>query len=171
MGLLNPQKSEILLLQRMFEEKVRTIGTEGYYYEVKDLNIDKLSRHDRMEHFNPIKINFLFEEMPNPKTLRNLNWWDDNDSTTPPIGYLPWHVSEDKGYELKPTIGAFIEIRDPLSGNSRFFEILEVNANSLFLVNTIVKLAPARFPEGEMDFKEDMDIKEERTSDYELIRP
>ena len=136
MGLLNPNNAEIRLMQRMFEEKVRLIGITGYYYEVEAHNIDALARHDKMEHFEPIKIDFIFEEMPNPKTLRSLKWWDDTDNTVPPIAYLPWHIGEDKSYELKPTIGAFLEIKDPISGGSRFFEIQEINANSLFLINS-----------------------------------
>ena len=144
MGLLTPNNNEIDLLQRMFEEKVKMIGVEGLYYEVKDHKVDNLSSYARMEFFEPIKISFLFEEMPNPKTLRNLNWWDDSDDTTPPIAYLPWHTNQDKTYVLKPTIGSKLEIKDPLSGYTRAFEIQEVNANTLYLVYSIVKLTPLR---------------------------
>lgn len=172
MGLLTPSEQEVLLFQRMFEEKVRLIGTEGFYYEVKDHKVDELARHDRMQHFDPIKINFIFEDMPNPKTLRNLNWWDDTDETVSPIAYLPWHVDEARSYELKPTIGSLIEIKDPLSKGSRFFEIQEVNINSLFLVNTIVKLSPARFNKrGDIDFTEDLSVKADGGTGYDLINP
>ena len=147
MGLLTPSNKERLLLQRQFEEKCRMIGVEGYYYEVKDLNLSVTSKWDNIHYFDPIKINFLFEDMPNPKTLRNLHWWDDNDETTPPIAYLPWHVNTDENYsnyELKPTVGSKIELPDPLGGESRFYEIVEVNANTIYLIYSIVKLTPLR---------------------------
>lgn len=144
MGLLTPSNREIDLLQRMFEEKVRLIGLKGFYYEVKDHNIDTLSAYGKMEFFEPVEINFIFEEMPNPKTLRNLNWWDDSEDTIPPIAYLPWHISQDKNYLLKPSIGSKLEIKDPLSGYSRFYEIQEVNANTYYLIYSIVKLTPLR---------------------------
>ena len=139
MGLLTPNKNERLLLQRMFEEKCRMIGVEGFYYEVKDFNLPKTGELDQVRYFDPIAISFLFEDMPNPKTLRNLHWWDDNDETTPPIAYLPWHVNQEKSYELKPTVGSKIELPDPLGNDSRFYEIQEVNANTLYLVYSIVK--------------------------------
>jgi len=147
MGLLTPSNKERLLLQRQFEEKCRMIGVEGYYYEVKDLNLSVTSKWDNIHFFDPIKINFLFEDMPNPKTLRNLHWWDDNDDTTPPIAYLPWHLNKDENYsnyELKPTVGSKIEMPDPLGGESRFYEIVEVNANTIYLIYSIVKLTPLR---------------------------
>ena len=147
MGLLTPSKNEILLLQRQFEEKCRMIGVEGFYYEVKDLNLSLTSKWDNIHFYDPIKINFLFEDMPNPKTLRNLNWWDDNEDTTPPIAYLPWHVNKDKehsNYVLKPAVGSKLELPDPLGGGSRFYEIVEVNANTIYLVYSIVKLTPLR---------------------------
>ena len=105
------------------------------------------SKWDNINFFDPIKINFLFEDMPNPKTLRNLHWWDDNDDSTPPIAYLPWHVNKDQSdsmYELKPTVGSKIEMPDPLGGDSRFYEIVEVNANTIYLIYSIVKLTPLR---------------------------
>lgn len=170
MGLLSPQKEEMRLMQRMFEERVRLVGIEGWYYEVKNHDINVISSYDSMDHYGAIKIGFIFEEMPNPKTLRNLKWWDDSDSTTPPIAYLPWHIGEDKEYELKPTIGSFIEILDPLSNSSRFFEIMEVNANSLYLINSIVKLAPARLDDKKtIDWKEDVAATKEKSTDYEFI--
>ena len=147
MGLLTPSKNERLLLQRQFEEKCRMIGVEGFYYEVKDLNLSVTSKWDNIHFYDPIKINFLFEDMPNPRTLRNLHWWDDNDDTTPPIAYLPWHVNKDQAgsmYELKPTVGSKIEMPDPLGGDSRFYEIVEVNANTIYLIYSIVKLTPLR---------------------------
>lgn len=147
MGLLTPSNKERLLLQRQFEEKCRMIGVEGFYYEVKDLNLSLTGKWDNINFYAPIKINFLFEDMPNPRTLRNLNWWDDNDDTTPPIAYLPWHVNKDKEhstYELKPVVGSKIEMPDPLGGSSRFYEIVEVNANTIYLVYSIVKLTPLR---------------------------
>ena len=144
MGLLTPSKNERLLLQRQFEEKCKMIGVEGFYYEVKDFNLSKTSEMDRPVYFDPIPISFLFEDMPNPKTLRNLHWWDDNDDTTPPIAYLPWHINQDNQYELKPTVGSKIELPDPLGGESRFYEIQEVNANTIYLVYSIVKLTPLR---------------------------
>ena len=120
-----------------------------------------------MEYFDSVKINFLFEEMPNPKTLRNLNWWDDSDDTTPPIAYLPWHISEDKNYILKPTIGSKIEIVDPLSGYTRAYEIQEVNANTLYMVYTIVKLTPLR---EELNFKSSPSEEiGKRGTEYEFI--
>lgn len=148
MGLLTPSNKERLLLQRQFEEKCRMIGVEGFYYEVKDLNLSLTSKWDNIHFFEPIKINFLFEDMPNPKTLRNLHWWDDNDDSTPPIAYLPWHVNKDaehSNYELKPTVGSKIELPDPLGGDSRFYEIVEVNANTIYLIYSIVKLTPLRY--------------------------
>lgn len=147
MGLLTPSNKERLLLQRQFEEKARMIGVEGFYYEVKELNLSITGKWDNINFYDPIKINFLFEDMPNPRTLRNLNWWDDNDDTTPPIAYLPWHVNKDKehsNYELKPVVGSKIELPDPLGGSSRFYEIVEVNANTIYLVYSIVKLTPLR---------------------------
>ncbi len=147
MGLLTPSNKERLLLQRQFEEKCRMIGVEGFYYEVKDLNLSLTSKWDNIHYFDPIKINFLFEDMPNPKTLRNLNWWDDNEDTTPPIAYLPWHINnrkEGSNYELKPAVGSKLELPDPLGGESRFYEIVEVNANTIYLVYSIVKLTPLR---------------------------
>ena len=147
MGLLTPSKNERLLLQRQFEEKCRMIGVEGFYYEVKDLNLSVTSKWDNIHFFDPVKINFLFEDMPNPRTLRNLHWWDDNDDTTPPIAYLPWHVNntqEGSMYELKPIVGSKIEMPDPLGGDSRFYEIVEVNANTIYLIYSIVKLTPLR---------------------------
>ena len=147
MGLLTPSNKERLLLQRQFEEKCRMIGVEGYYYEVKDLNLSLTAKWDNINYFDPIKINFLFEDMPNPRTLRNLNWWDDSEDSTPPIAYLPWHVNKDKeysNYELKPVVGSKIELPDPLGGESRFYEITEVNANTIYLIYSIVKLAPLR---------------------------
>jgi len=148
MGVLTPSKKERLLLQRQFEEKCRLIGVEGFYWEVKDHNISLTGKWDNMSYFDPIAINFIFEDMPNPKTLRNLHWWDDNDDTTPPIAYLPWHVNAhnrpESNYELKPTVGSKIELPDPLGGESRFYEIVEVNANTLYLIYSIVKLTPLR---------------------------
>lgn len=147
MGLLTPSAKEILLLQRQFEEKCRMIGVEGYYYEIKDLNLSITSKWDNIHFFDPVKINFLFEDMPNPKTLRNLGWWDDNDDTTPPIAYLPWHVNNTKEgstYELKPAVGSKIELPDPIGDGSRFYEIVEVNANTIYLIYSIVKLTPLR---------------------------
>lgn len=167
MGQLTPSKNEIDLLQRMFEEKVRLIGEKGYYYEVKDHKVDKLSHYDEMQYFDPIEINFIFEEMPNPKTLKNLNWWDDSDETTPPIAYLPWHRDEDKQYLLKPSVGSKIEIRDPLSGFSRFYEIQEINANSYYLIYSIVKLTPCR-EEKRLESKPAQELGEKGTK-YEFI--
>lgn len=172
MGLLTPTSDEADLMRRMFEERVKTVGIEAYYYEVKDLNLDELSRYDRMEHFHPIKIDILFEEMPNPKTLRSLNWWDDSEDTVPPIAHIPWHVGPDSSYELKPVVGAFLEIMDPISKGSRFFEIQEINANSLYLINSIVKLSPARFPKDHrIDNLEDKKAKPEGNTEYEYLNP
>lgn len=148
MGLLTPSDKERLLLQKQFAEKCRLIGVEGFYWEVKDHHLSKTGKWDNMEFFDPIPINFLFEDMPNPKTLRNLHWWDDNDDTTPPIAYLPWHVNRGGDhvdmYELKPSVGSKIELPDPLGGESRFYEIVEVNANTIYLIYSIVKLTPLR---------------------------
>lgn len=144
MGMLTPDNRERELLQRFFEEKVRLIGEHGFFWEVKDHNLDKLMRWDKASYFEPIPIDFLFEEMPSPKTLKGLNWWDDDDSTTPPIAQLPWHVDENRGILLKPTIGSLLEIRDPYSGHSRFFEIQEVNANTYYMIYSVCKLSPAR---------------------------
>ena len=144
MGVLTPSKNERLLLQRMFEEKCRMIGVEGFYHEVRDLNLDNTSNFDEIKYFDPVPISFLFEDMPNPRTLRNLHWWDDSDDSVPPIAYLPWHVNQGNVYELKPTVGSLIELPDPLGGDSRFYEVTEVNANTLYLVYSIVKLAPSR---------------------------
>lgn len=146
MGLLTPSNKERLLLQRQFEEKCRLIGVDGFYYEVKDPNLSVTSKWDNSYFFDPVEICFLFEDMPNPRTLRNLHWWDDSDDTTPPIAYLPWHVNKDgdNTYELKPAVGSKLELIDPLGGDSRFYEIVEVNANTIYLIYSIVKLTPLR---------------------------
>lgn len=144
MGKLTPTSQEINLLQRMFEEKLEAIGVDAKYYEVKDHKLDSLAKYDEMTYYDPENISLLFEEMPNPKTLRNLSWWDDSDETTPPIAYLPWHRDKDHQILLKPCVGSKIEITDPISKFSRFFEIQEVNANTLYLVYYIVKLSPMR---------------------------
>ena len=143
------------------------IGVDGFYYEVKNYNLDKTMKWDRMEYFDPLSIAFLFEEMPNPKTLRALNWWDDSDDSTPPIAYLPWHKDKDKQYELKPSIGSKLELIDPLGGLSRFYEIQEVNANTLYKIYTIVKLTPLR-EEKRLESKPSTEIGKNGT-DYEFI--
>lgn len=169
MGKLTPSNEEIVLLQRMFEEKVEMIGVEGLYYEVKDHNLSKLASLDEVIHYEtPVKIDFLFEEMPNPKTLRNLHWWDDNDETTPPIAYLPWHIDKERTYLLKPSIGSKLEIKDPLSDFVRAFEIQEVNANSLYLVYSIVKLTPLR--ENKKPKSEPAIIKGVKGTQYEFLK-
>ena len=147
MGLLTPSNNERLLLQRQFEEKARLIGVEGWYYEIKDLNLSITAKWDNIHFFDPVKINFLFEDMPSPKTLRSLHWWDDDDDTTPPIAYLPWHVNKDKEestYELKPAVGSKLELTDPLGVMSRFYEIVEVKADTIYKIYSIVKLTPLR---------------------------
>ena len=176
MGLLTPSKNERLLLQKQFAEKCRMIGVDGFYYEVKDLNLSVTSKWDNIHYFDPIPISFLFEDMPNPKTLRNLHWWDDNDDTTPPIAYLPWHINgtaenrSDSTYELKPTIGSKLELPDPLGGESRFYEIVEVNANTIYMIYSIVKLTPLRQSlkiETERFDTQQMEVNEAPTSNDE----
>lgn len=144
MGILTPNDKERELLQRFFEEKVALIGEQGFFWEVKDHNFSKTGKWDKASYFEPIPINFLFEEMPSPKTLKGLNWWDDSESTTPPIAQLPWHVDQDRSILLKPSIGSLLEIRDPYSGTPRFFEIQEINANTYYMIYSICKLSPAR---------------------------
>ena len=143
MGKLTINNSELELHRRMFAEKCEMIGVDGLYYEVKDLGIDDLSNYGP-QWYDPIPISFIFDELPTPKTLRNLKWWDDSDSTTPPIAYLPWTPDKNRNWELKPQIGARLSILDPISQSERQYEVTEINMNSYYMIYSIVKLTPTR---------------------------
>ena len=86
------------------------------------------------------------------------------------FAYLPWHIDQDRQYLLKPTIGSKLEIKDPLSGFTRAYEIQEINANTLYMTYSIVKLTPLR--EEKMvppERAETMNIIGKKGTDYEYI--
>lgn len=162
MGTLTPSNKEILLFRRMFEEKTKLLGIAGKFFQVKAYNQDYRRDFDKVTFEDPIYFQFIFESHPQIRTLKNLNWYNEDEDILPCLAHLPWFVDEK---EIKPSLGALIGFDDPLSGVERKFQVVDINANSFYTVEYVVKLVPYR-EQVQLGLPEDPTAEDDTNYDY-----
>ena len=148
MGVLTPSKNEIILHRKMFHEKAKLLGVDGFHYPVKTYDTQSMYHDfDQLTYEEKRPLRFIFEDMPKPQTLKQLGWFIEDNSELPCVAYTPWWDLEGNK-ELAPKIGDIISIQDPIIGDEtpteRKFQVTSVNSNLYYMINYILKLVPFR---------------------------
>lgn len=153
-----------------FDETLKLHGINAYICPVKRTRGDDVYdfyndiKSERMSFDKPIKVNLVFQEVPQMRTLKSLGWYIDDDNL-PYLAYLPVRYISEYGQKelLTPTVDdKVVIIENTVDGNRSYREYLIKDFRSQGFPNTIYhvcKLVPHRsdtpfevdFPEEESD--------------------
>lgn len=143
MGLFTPENQEFDLLASWFNEAAGLLGQQ-----VK-VTLSKLVSRDiyidpQYDFSLPKDIDIIFEDNPKVKTLRELQWYNEDAELLPVLAYIS---SKDvNNFNLNPLKGTIVEIPYKLGGlyNTSTFEVSEAKGFGPNQVYWVCKLVPYR---------------------------
>ena len=150
-------KQDIELHRMWFKDMVNLIGIKVLFYSPKkDMQWDGYGELET--YYNPPSIEgCIFEEHPNPKTVKKLGWNTDREETFSII-HLPYDL---QGLQ----VGALVAVPSNIdNGKARIFRIIDMSSIMVYPASIACKIAPQyknEFSKSQLNHKHD---------DFNLLR-
>lgn len=166
MGSFDPSEKEIGLLSKMFLEAAAQKGTRVTISLVDKDNTDRTNQNDpNYSYFEDEDIDIILEERPDIKTLKSLNWFNEEDELLPILAYFSIKDVDDEYMEiLKGTkVNLPYKVVNSEMGEKYIIEDIKFSNHYVW----VGKLVPDR---DRPDYQSDVDDNSTQDSDFEFLK-
>lgn len=166
MGNLDPSDKEVSLLSNMFLESAKQKGTEVVLSPIDKDNTDRTFQNDpEYAYLEDEDVNIILDERPDIKTLKSLNWYNEEDDLLPLLAYLSVKDIDEEYREVLK--GAKVKVPFKLVGSDMVqkYIIEEVKFSKYYV--WVCKLVPDR---EEPPFEDDVSENVGQDSDFRFLK-